>query len=263
MFGPARFLYGAAHHAPTTAKRQHRPGRPGPGSGGPEIWLCVLPHTYALSVSSFSTTTRLGAGAMIRRVERARRPVRSAGPVAPLARGRPARPAARAGRPLAALAGALAFFTSACGVSNLAFFVDNRLHFVAPKPRAMVSLPVTISWRMTGFDVVPPGTLPVSSRSGYFAVFVDRAPIRPGQTVAAVADRRCRRTPGCVNAGYLADRGVYTTAQDSLTLRQVSNLNSYQSVQTHEVTVVILDSAGKRIGESAWYLDFRMRRLGA
>ena len=224
---------------------------------------------------------------MMRRVERGGRPVRSAGqpaarpaggPTLTLRARRPAglltlrarRPAGlltlRARRPtgfLAAFAAALAFLTSACGVSNLAFFVDNRLHFVAPKPRAMVSLPVTISWRMADFDVVPPGTLPVSSRSGYFAVFVDRAPIRPGQTVAAVADRRCRRTPGCVNAGYLADRGVYTTTEDFVTLRQVSNLNSYQSVQTHEVTVVILDSAGKRIGESAWYLDFRMRRLGA
>lgn len=201
-------------------------------------------------------------------------PEQSGQPAAPEQSGQPT-PAPHAGHPtpaprpirpaglLAALAAALALVASACGVSNLAFFVDNRLHFVAPKPRAMVSLPVTISWRMADFDVVSPGTLPVSSRSGYFAVFVDRAPIRPGQTVAAVADRRCRRTPGCVDAGYLADRGVYTTTEDFVTLRQVSNLNSYQSVQTHEVTVVILDSAGKRIGESAWYLDFRMRRLGA
>jgi hypothetical protein len=161
------------------------------------------------------------------------------------------------------VAAAAAVLTSACGVSNLAFLSDNRLHFVSPKSRAMVRLPVTISWRMSDFSVVPPGTLPVSSRAGYFAVFVDRAPIKPGQTVAAVADRQCRRTPGCVNAGYLADRGVYTTTSDSLTLTQIANVNSYQRTQLHEATVVILDSAGKRIGESAWYLDFKMRRLGA
>lgn len=163
---------------------------------------------------------------------------------------------------LLGIVAALVVLASACGVSNLAFFTDNRLHFVTPKSRSTVKLPVTVSWRMSGFSVVPAGTLPVSSRSGYFAVFVDRAPIKPGQTVAAAADRQCRRTPGCVNAGYLADRGVYTTSQDSLTLSEIANLNSYQHVQTHEVTVVILDSSGRRIGESAWYLDFRMRKLG-
>ena len=157
---------------------------------------------------------------------------------------------------------ALVMLASSCGVSNLAFFTDSRLHFVSPKARSTARLPVTISWRISDFSVVPPGTLPVSSRSGYFALFVDRAPMRPGQTVAAVADRQCRRTPGCVNAGYLADRGIYTSSQDSLTLNEIANLNSYQSVQTHEVTVVVIDSAGRRIGESAWYLDFRMRRLG-
>ena len=115
---------------------------------------------------------------------------------------------------------------------------------------------------MTDFRVVSPGTLPVSRDAGYFAIFIDRAPVRPGQTLAAIADRQCRRTPGCVNAGYLSDRGVYTTTSDSLTLTQVASLNSYQNVQTHEATVVLVDSAGKRVGESAWYLDFRMRKLG-
>lgn len=161
------------------------------------------------------------------------------------------------------LVAALAVLTSSCGVSNLAFFSDHRLRFVSPGPRALVKLPVTIRWKMRDFSVVAPGTPPVSSRSGYFAVFVDRAPVRPGQTVAAVADRACRRTPGCVNAGYLADRGVYTTTSDSLTLTEIANLNTYEKTQTHEATVVVLDSAGRRIGESAWYLDFRVRRLGA
>lgn len=169
----------------------------------------------------------------------------------------------RARRRAGLVAAAVAVLTSACGVSNLAFFTDNRLHFVSPSARALVKLPVTIRWRISGFSVVPAGTLPVSSRSGYFAVFVDRAPIKPGQTVAATADRQCRRTPGCVNAGYLADRGVYTSVSDSLTLTQIANVNTYENLQTHEATVVILDSSGRRIGESAWYLDFRMRRLGA
>jgi hypothetical protein len=157
---------------------------------------------------------------------------------------------------------ALLLAGSGCAVSNLQFVTDNRLHFVAPRSRALVHLPVTLRWSMGDFTVVPSGTVPVSSRQGYFAVFVDRSPVRPGQTVAQVADSSCRRTPGCVNAGYLADRGVYTASTDEVTLSQIVSLNSYQKVQTHEATVVILDSAGRRIGESAWYLDFRIKASG-
>jgi hypothetical protein len=151
---------------------------------------------------------------------------------------------------------------SGCAVSNLQFVADNRLHFVAPRSRALVQLPVTLRWSITDFTVVPPGTVPVSSHQGYFAVFVDRSPVKPGQTVAAVADSSCRRTPGCMNAGYLADRGVYTASADEVKLSQIASVNSYQKVQTHEATVVLLDSAGRRVGESAWYLDFRMKAPG-
>jgi hypothetical protein len=145
-----------------------------------------------------------------------------------------------------AAACALALLLTGCGLSNLAFTADKRLHFLTPAPRALVRLPVTIRWRISGFG-------------GSFAVFVDRAPVGPGQPVSAVADRSCRRTPGCVNPGYLADRGVYTTGQDAVTIRQVT-VDSYQSTQTHEATVVLLDPAGRRIGESAWYVDFRMKK---
>lgn len=148
-----------------------------------------------------------------------------------------------------------------CGFHNLAFTTDTRLHFTAPRSRSLVALPITLSWTMKDFSVVPAGTPPASSRAGYFAVFLDRAPMKPGQTVAVIADRDCRSTPGCVNATYLAARGVYTTDTDSLTLRELAQLNSYQSVQLHEATVVLVDGSGRRIGESAWYVDFRVRRV--
>ena len=154
-----------------------------------------------------------------------------------------------------------AWLVAGCGFSNLAFRTDHRLHFLTPAPRAVVRLPVTIRWDMSGFTLVAPGTVATASSTtgaGYFAVFVDRAPVRPGQALDTVADRSCRRTPGCVTAGYLADRGVYATWQDEVTIRQVS-VDTYQSTQTHEATVVLLDSAGRRIGESAWYIDFRMK----
>lgn len=133
-----------------------------------------------------------------------------------------------------------------CGFSNLAFRVDNRLHFVSPRARALVRLPVTIRWTMSKM-----------SGSDSFAVFVDRAPVQPGQSLSAVADKSCRSTPGCVSTGYLANRGVYATLEDQVTIRQV-NVDTSQSTQTHEATVVLVDRSGRRVGESAWYIDFRM-----
>lgn len=162
----------------------------------------------------------------------------------------------------AALALLCTVMAAGCGFSNLSFTTDTRLHFVTPKSRALVQTPLQLAWVINNFQVVPPGTTPVSSHSGYFAVFIDRAPIRPGQTIDVVADKSCRRTPGCVNAGYLADRGVYVTSAENVTLKEVASLNSYQKVQLHEATVVLMNSAGHRIGESAWYLDFRMKEPG-
>lgn len=150
----------------------------------------------------------------------------------------------------------------ACSLSNLEFVQDKRLHFVEPKSRQLVGLPLRISWTMSDFALQPAGSGPPSRHAGYFAVFVDRSPVRPGQSLLALADRQCRSTSGCVSGSYLADRGVYTTSSTSITIPQIADVNSYQSTQLHEVTVVLMDTAGHRIGESAWYLDFRMKRQG-
>jgi hypothetical protein len=170
---------------------------------------------------------------------------------------------ARAGTGLAV---ALTLALAGCSASAEAFTADHRLHFVSPRSRATVSLPVTLNWRMRDFTVVGPGAGPPSSRSGYFALFVDRAPVRPGETLRAVAgrDRVCLHTPGCPDQAYLSDRGVYTSTSESLTLTQIASRNSYQQKQLHEVTIVPLDTAGHRIGESAWSINFWMhqRSLG-
>lgn len=113
---------------------------------------------------------------------------------------------------------------------------------------------------MNDFSVAPPGSGPASDDRGYFALFVDRAPVRPGQTLLAVADKSCRTTPGCFDAQYLANKEVYATRATTFTIQQVQSIDSYQKIQLHEVTVVLLDTAGHRIGENAWYIDFRLPR---
>lgn len=164
----------------------------------------------------------------------------------------------RAGRGWA-VAVTAAVLMAGCSLSNLQFIKDNRLHFISPAARQLVATPVTVRWSITGFRVEKPASSPPSTDAGYFAIFVDRAPIQPGQNLLSLADRSCRDTPGCFNAQYLADRNVYTTTTDSFTIPQVPSLNSYENVQVHEVTIVLMNTVGQRIGESAWYLDFRLR----
>jgi len=156
----------------------------------------------------------------------------------------------------------LLVLTSSCGVSNLQFQADQRLEFTSPKSGALVSLPATLRWKMRDFRAVGPGSGPPSSDAGYFAVFVDRAPVRPGQTMRALAsnDRICLRTPGCPNARYLAGLQVYTTTRPAFTLTNVADLDIAESVQLHNATIVLMDRSGHRIGESAWNIEFLLRR---
>ena len=163
----------------------------------------------------------------------------------------------------AALAAGTAMAGAGCGTSQMAFTQDHRLHFTAPHSRALVAVPVTVRWAVDGFDVAPAGSARPSTGHGYFAVFVDRAPVRPGQSLSVLADPACKKTPGCFNAQYLAGKGVYTTTATTLTLTSVPSLASYEKTPLHEVTVVLMDTAGRRIGESAWYLDFRMGKRAA
>lgn len=170
----------------------------------------------------------------------------------------------RVGRPsacrlLLSLALVTASAASGCDLSQMAFTQDHRLHIQSPKSLALVSTPLRLSWTMTGFTVARAGSAPPSKDAGYYALFVDRAPVGPGQSLLTLADKNCRATPGCFNAQYLAEKGVYTTTSSSFTLEQVPALNSYQKVQVHEVTIVLMDTAGRRIGENEWYVDFRLR----
>lgn len=170
------------------------------------------------------------------------------------------------GRGALVLAGAV--LLSGCGITHmqdLSFRVDKRLHFTTPKDRSKLTQPVRLAWTIDGFRVAAPGSEPPSRDAGYFALFVDRTPIKPGQTMRAVADgdRSCQRNPKCPDAAYLAQKEVYTTTDLSMTLPQIPNLSFVKDkIQHHTVTVVLMDTSGHRIGESAWQLDFRIPKVG-
>lgn len=164
---------------------------------------------------------------------------------------------------------ALVMVLSGCGLThpqNLNFRVDNRFEFVSPEARALVKQPLTVSWTMKDFTVAAKGSQSPSTDAGYFAIFVDRSPIKPGETMKAVAkgDRVCERSPDCPNKGYLEQHEVYETTGTSFTLPRIPNVTgNKETVQVHSITIILLDTGGHRIGESAWQLDVRMRKVGS
>lgn len=138
---------------------------------------------------------------------------------------------------------------SACGVEGLNFVQDDRLTITAPRDRAEVALPVTIRWTARDFD-------------GTYAVFVDRAPVPPGRTLEWLArdDDLCKETPGCPNATWLRDRHVYATPETELTIDDLPELAGDGRRDFHEANVVLLDRAGRRIGEAAFTVEFQVAR---
>ncbi len=167
----------------------------------------------------------------------------------------------RSGR-LAAVLAALSLLSSGCIQQGLAFRVDDRLKIESPKARSEVALPVTIRWTVKDFTIAGPGSVPAGKDSGYFAVFVDRSPQPPNKTLAWTArkDRTCRPADGCPDAEYLAARNIYTTTDTSITFEQLPRPSDRNRKERHEVTVVLLDPSGRRIGESAFFVDFTVKR---
>ena len=152
----------------------------------------------------------------------------------------------------AALAVALALVSSACSVRGVAFRQDDRLSFVSPGDRDEVTLPVTIEWEVEDFDVPSDGS---------FAVFVDRAPQPPGKTLDWLArdDDACQSTDGCPDETWFADRDVFPTTETSITIDQLPDRTD-DGRERHEVTVVLVDREGRRIGETGWTLEIEVDR---
>lgn len=173
----------------------------------------------------------------------------------------------RVARRLLALVAAAAL-SAGCALPNvddLNFRVDSRLHFVSPKDRSYQHLPLTIRWRMRGFTVEAQGSAPPTRSAGYFVLFVDQAPIQPGQTLKEIckSDPFARGDRNCPTLGYLQGKRIYPTTDDQVTLPNLANLpGNTDAKQMHTFVVVLMDTAGHRIGESAWELDLRLPRIG-
>jgi hypothetical protein len=115
---------------------------------------------------------------------------------------------------------------------------------------------VTVRWSVKDFAVGP--------GAGSFGVLVDRAPQPSGEPLAWLV----RGEAGCKGAGaatctrpeFLAQNNIFQTNDTSFRVDQVNRLTGSQAGrQFHEVTVVLLDANGSRVGEGAWPVQFEVK----
>ena len=145
---------------------------------------------------------------------------------------------------------ALSLLLGGCATSGLSFVQDDRVTITAPKANTTLKLPFTLRW--TSDDV-----------SGTFAVFFDRSPMRPEQTLRDLVsdDDPCNTTTECPDAQWLADRQIYVTSGPTLRVETLPDRrDSARGKDRHDVTIVILDDRGRRAGESAFTREFIVER---
>lgn len=155
-------------------------------------------------------------------------------------------------------------FLSGCAVQGLNFIQDERVTITSPADRARVRAPVMVTWQVRDFDV----TGKDGSRrddSGYFGVYVDRAPQPPGRTQEWIVreDTFCQSTPGCPNKEYLASLGIYVTTETSFAIESLIDRRPESQKdrrEFHELTIVLLNGKGERISESAFSIEFELAR---
>lgn len=151
---------------------------------------------------------------------------------------------------LAVLGVAVSVFASGCAVRGLSFVADTRLEIVGPEENEEVSLPFSVDWTVDDYE-------------GSFAVFFDRSPMRPGRDLRSLVPEgdACRAEPGCPDAAWLADRNIYVTDANRVVIERLPERRDNNRAQDrHDVTIVLLDSHGRRSGESAFTKEFIVKR---
>lgn len=149
----------------------------------------------------------------------------------------------------------IAWLCASCGLNGRDFVQDERIRIDTPRPLQLVKPPFVMRWA---------GQVKGASR---YAVFVDRAPMAPDESLRAYAERQCDGTALCPTdtkdglQTWLEQRGVFEAGRSKLevpfvTTRGESSEKDTRS--THEAVVVALGPDGRRIGESAWATTFRV-----
>jgi hypothetical protein len=127
---------------------------------------------------------------------------------------------------------------SLSGCQSMLFRNDHRIDILSPSNLSTVSQPVTLQWSARDFS---------APASGTFAVFVDRDPMPPGD--------------GLDDFNVHDRQGIYVLDGTSLHLDALAPQAGADPAEQnhHDVTVVMLDTQGHRIGEYAAFTEFTVQ----
>lgn len=139
-----------------------------------------------------------------------------------------------------------------CGTHGLSFRLDERVSMVAPADHAKVDLPLSVRWTTKGFS---------TADGSSFGVLVDRTPPPAGKTLGWLFrnDDTCSGA-ACDDPTYRLQRGVVQTRSTNVVFDDITTIGDRNDGEGHEVTVILLDSEGRRVGEGAWSRQFRVER---
>lgn len=143
----------------------------------------------------------------------------------------------------------LASLPAGCSFTGLAFRQDHRLEFTTLRDRDTISLPYTLDF---SFD----GGLPAPATA--FAVLVDWTPPPPGHALASLFDddAACSGPLGCPD-GYLERNRIHVITEHSLIITDVP-ATSGSRADFHDVTVILVDDDGRRVGETSAFARFHV-----
>lgn len=145
----------------------------------------------------------------------------------------------------------LGALVSGCSLEGLDFVEDDRLTVEGLDDREETDQPIELSWTLEGG---------FRDDERAFAVIVDRTPPRPGRSVESLLDDdpACSGTEGCPD-GYLERNRIFVTEETSLVLDGIPEGTAKQEGRGyHEVTIVLVDADGVRVGEIAEAVRFRL-----
>ncbi len=149
----------------------------------------------------------------------------------------------------------------ACDTSGYAFKVDETIEIVEPAARSEIDLPLLVRWT----DEKPPARLRVDVAdpdAEYYAVFIDRAPMGPGDRLESLLQRgtTCLPRQQCPTTQQLTDLNVHLVAEPALLLDFVADRRvADDSRDTHEVIIVRM-RGDRRVGEAAFLQTFFVKR---
>jgi hypothetical protein len=135
-----------------------------------------------------------------------------------------------------------------CSTQGLVLEQPTQLQHLRPVVFTSTEAPTRVSW--TG------DALHDDQR---YLVLIDQVPMAPGSTIRSLTDDVCRSTPGCPDPTYLAQHQLYTTAGHSVKIDALplgGPLPVHDLAGLHVATIVIVDRAGRRVGEEFWSTSF-------